>query len=122
MTNKVQTNSVSNAYVSSGNTISWGNNVFPAYDVTLYYSSQPPFTVPTKVVFNGDTTIVFWKDGDKTIVKRKWDDPVDPEHAVASAIAQKLFGSKTKFRKFVARGHRQLTKNEKKNLEDDLPF
>lgn len=79
------------------------------------------FPLPTKIVFSGDYTHVFWEDDSKTSVKLMVGDPYDEEHAVASAIAHKLFGSKTKFRKFVESGYHQLVKVKNK-VEDDFPF
>jgi hypothetical protein len=77
-------------------------------------SSSRGVDLPTKIVFSGDHTHVFWKDGSKVSVIRKVDDPYDPEHAVASAIAHRLFGSKTKFRKFVKSGYNQPIIEKKK--------
>ncbi len=86
------------------------------------------YPVPTHVVFSGKQTHVFFEDGTKVSVSRKDDDPEDREHAVASAIAHRVFGSKTQFRKFVAQAKVQLTKEEKKAkkasklADDEFPF
>ena len=46
------------------------------------------------VIFNDPATIVFWKDGSKTVVKCKGKDTFDPEKGLAMAIVKKVFGNK----------------------------
>lgn len=46
-----------------------------------------------KVIFNKPATIVFWEDGDKTIVKCSKNDIYDPEKGLAMAISKKYFGN-----------------------------
>ena len=48
---------------------------------------------PKKVIFNDPATIVYWKDGTKTVVKAE-DEPFDPEKGLAMAIAKKYLGNK----------------------------
>ena len=45
-----------------------------------------------KVVFNDPATIVFWKDGTKTVVKAS-NEEFDPEKGLAMAIAKKALGN-----------------------------
>ena len=45
------------------------------------------------VIFNPPATIVFWKDGTKTVVKAEGED-YDPEKGLAMAIAKKTLGNK----------------------------
>lgn len=47
-----------------------------------------------KVIFNDPATIVFWKDGTKTVVKCGDRDIFDPEKGLAMAIAKKALGNK----------------------------
>lgn len=47
-----------------------------------------------QVVFNSPATIVFWKDGSKTVVKAQNDETFDPEKGLAMAIAKKTMGNK----------------------------
>lgn len=50
---------------------------------------------PTKVIWNDPATIVYWSDGDKTVVKvDNWDYPFDEEKGLAMAIVKKMFGYK----------------------------
>lgn len=46
-----------------------------------------------KVVFNPPATIVFWRDGSKTVVKTQDGDVFDPEKGLAMAISKKAFGN-----------------------------
>lgn len=45
------------------------------------------------VIFNDPATIIFWKDGTKTIVKAEGED-FDPEKGLAMAISKKALGNK----------------------------
>ena len=46
-----------------------------------------------KVIFNDPATIVFWKDGTKTVVKAT-NEKYDPEKGLAMAITKKVYGNK----------------------------
>lgn len=48
---------------------------------------------PKKIIFNGPATIVFWKDGTKTVVKAE-NEEFDPEKGVAMAYLKKFLGNK----------------------------
>ncbi len=54
---------------------------------------------PEKILKNGSATIVFWKDGSKTIVKRSADDAPDDYAAFTAALAIKIFGSNSGLKK-----------------------
>ncbi len=45
----------------------------------------------TNVMFNPPATIIFWRDGTKTVVKTQED--FDPEKGLAMAISKKMFGN-----------------------------
>ena len=45
------------------------------------------------VILNAPATIVFWKDGTKTVVKCKENDTYDPEKGIAVAFAKKVLGN-----------------------------
>lgn len=51
--------------------------------------NKPPIK---KVIFNPPATIVFWEDGDKTVVKCQ-DEPFDKEKGLAMAISRKALGN-----------------------------
>ena len=46
-----------------------------------------------KVIFNPPATIVFWRDGSKTVVKCGENDIFDPEKGLAMAISKRAFGN-----------------------------
>jgi len=48
---------------------------------------------PRRVIFSGPATIVFWSDGDKTVVKCGNGEPYSQETGFAMACARKLFGN-----------------------------
>lgn len=54
------------------------------------------FTIKN-VIFNGPATIVFWADGEKTVVKCSENDVYDPEKGLAMAIAKRALGNKGKY-------------------------
>ena len=55
-----------------------------------------PFLEIEKVIFNEPATIVYWKDGEKTVVKTN-NEPFDKEKGLAMAIAKKVYGNKGSF-------------------------
>lgn len=50
-----------------------------------------------RVLFNNPATIVFWADGDKTVVKCQNGEPYDPEKGLAMAISKKALGNGNKW-------------------------
>lgn len=82
------------------------DTVISKYDYQKCASTiKPGKTFPEikKVIFNGPATIVFWDDGEKTIVKCMDKDIYDPEKGLAMAICKKVLGDKFKsiFKKFI---------------------
>ena len=67
------------------------------------YNEFNPYE-PEKVIFNDPATIVFWKDGTKTVVKAVYE-PFDKEKGLAMAIAKMALGNEGKyfnmFKKFI---------------------
>ena len=49
---------------------------------------------PERVIYNDPATIVFWKDGTKTVVKCMEGDTYNPEVGLAMCVCKKLYGSK----------------------------
>ena len=62
------------------------------------------------VIFNDPATIVFWKDGTKTVVKAT-DEAFDPEKGLAMAISKKALGNKYNyfnvFKKWTKKYHKK---------------
>ena len=63
------------------------------------YLNFPLDNIPEvkKVIFNDPATIVYWKDGTKTIVKCQEGDNFDPEKGFAMAFLKKCWGNKGNF-------------------------
>ena len=66
-----------------------------------------------RVLFNNPATIVFWADGDKTVVKAQNGEPYDPEKGLAMAISKKALGNGRgyydEFTKQLGRGQKHST-------------
>lgn len=54
-----------------------------------------------RVIFNDPATIIYWKDGSKTVVKRSEDDIWDPEKGFCMAIIKKLYGCTSFIKRFM---------------------
>lgn len=71
-----------------------------------------------QVIFNPPATIVFWRDGSKTVVKCGENDIFDPEKGLAMAISKRAFGDNRNyyeiFAKWVGKYEYQQKKKEKK--------
>lgn len=67
---------------------------FGTLDAILIKHMIVPELKIKKVIFNKPATIVFWKDGTKTVVKCGPLDSFDPEKGLAMAIAKKALGNK----------------------------
>jgi len=61
---------------------------------TVRYTPPAAYFKIVKVIYNDPATIVFWKDGSKTVVKACEDDEYDPEKGLAMAISKKALGNK----------------------------
>jgi hypothetical protein len=63
--------------------------------------------IPKQIIFNGVTTICIFPGGEKIISRPSNDDDFDPEFGVMACIMKRIYGSRNKFKKAVAEGHRQ---------------
>ena len=63
-----------------------------------------------KIIVSGNATVVFWGDGEKTIVKKSADDEYDLHHAFCAALAKRVYGHNSTVKKMIAR----KTKAQKK--------
>lgn len=62
-----------------------------------------------KVIFNDPATIILWRDGDKTVVKRAVGDVYDPYAGFCIAVAKKAMGNNSRIKKIL---------REKSNYEE----
>ena len=76
--------------------LEFANSLFDTINETEVLSKPPEIK---NVIFNDPATIVFWKDGTKTIVKCRKDkgDVFSKETGLAMAIVKKLYGNKGKY-------------------------
>ena len=84
------------------------------------YSPQPvkgPDTyTPKQIIHNPNAVIVFWKDGTKTIVRRREGDTDDIHSAFGQALAKKLFGGTTTVHKMVDRVLKDCRRREEMGI------
>lgn len=66
------------------------------YKRDAFKPDNKPYTdsLIKKVIFNPPATIIFWKDGTKTVVKTRDDEDFDHEKGFAMAVAKKYFGTR----------------------------
>ena len=87
-------------------------------------SLEPEHSVPdvSDIIFNGDTTIVIWSDGEKTVVTKEEGKPNDPYAAFCAAVCKRLFGSTDKVMKIIETADRAKKaarrKEEAKRLKE----
>lgn len=87
------------------------NDVNRALSKLIFKSGEPYVIYPKenlippieKIIFNPPATIVFWDDGEKTVVKCKESDEFDYECGLAFAIAKRYFGSRSEFKKAIGK-------------------
>lgn len=63
---------------------------------------EDEYYTPDRILRSGDATIVFWRDGEKTIVKKASDEEDNKYVAFCSALAKKIFGSNNAVKKIAA--------------------
>lgn len=72
-----------------------------------------------EVIFNGPATIIYWKDGTKTVVKCTEGDTYNPEVGIAMATLKKIFGEAyPKYRQCVSEAVNEHKEREKKKKLD----
>lgn len=72
--------------------------------------------IPSRILVSRDwiTTVVFWQDGTKTIVKLADDEKYSPYAAFTAALAIKVLGSNSAVKRIVKRTEMQKPKKPKK--------
>ena len=76
-----------------------------------------------RVIFNPPATIVFWRDGSKTVVKCGENDIFDPEKGLAMAISKRAFGDNRDyyevFAKWIGKYEYQQKKKERNDYDTE---
>lgn len=103
---------------TTSDTIEFLNKKYICSETIFAQTSLPKIN---RVIFNGPATIVFWADGDKTIVKCTEEDFYDPEKGLAMAICKKALGEdfRKTFKKFVKEKEEPMSE-ETQGLLDEL--
>lgn len=95
--------------VCSDRAITFDTGTVPEYKFSIGGYVSPPTVIteaapelcvePKTIAFRGNVTIVWWKDGTKTVVRLADGEPYSKFHAFCAAVAKKLFGSASKIQK-----------------------
>ena len=75
--------------------------IFKPGEPYIFYPKENLIPPIEKIIFNPPATIVFWDDGEKTVVKCKKSEEFDYECGLAFAIAKRYFGSRSEFKKAI---------------------
>lgn len=71
------------------------------------HDAVPVKYIPERIIYNCAATIVFWKDGDKTVVKCSPGEKYNRYHAFCAALAKKVYGNNSRTNKYVSMGQDQ---------------
>lgn len=85
-------------------------------------SKKNKIDLPERYIINENATILFWKNGEKTIVKRASDDEFNPRLAFLTAFFQRYCGmSKNKANKYLANLQVEKKIETKEEKAEDKP-
>lgn len=88
-----------------------GKSVFHSVEEFIAELFKPTLDyVPDRILKSGPATIVFWKDGTKTIVKLAADEPDNEYTAFCCALSKKVLGNNNTIKKII----KQKTKHQEK--------
>ena len=82
----------------------WTSELISSQD---YYCSSRTKYEPKQIIYNDPATIVFWKDGTKTVVKRSGKEEFNPYTAFCAALAKKIFKTNSHVNRIVRKGYYQ---------------
>lgn len=71
-------------------------NEIPIFNRSIIAPKQTYLPEPKTVIFHPPATIVYWEDGEKTIVKCMEGDEFNPEVGLAMCLAKYIFGKRYK--------------------------
>lgn len=75
---------------------------------TIKHETYNPLHVD-RIIFSPPATIVFWKDGTKTVVKCADGEPFSEYNGFAAALLKKVFGSNSAVKKIIQRKKQYAT-------------
>ena len=73
--------------------------------------------IPKQVIFNPPCTVVYWRDGTKTIVRCAKNETFVEEYGFAAAVLKKLYGTRADYLRIVENAYRQPQYDKKKKTE-----
>lgn len=80
-----------------------------------------PVWIITKVIFNDPATIVYWRDGSRTVVKAMDGEQFDPEKGLAMAICKRLLGTSESGGNYYDIFKKWLPKESEEKVEAEAP-
>ena len=90
---------------------------------TIKKGNMPYMNMKVKnVIFSGPATIVFWKDGTKTVTKCREGEVYSKEAGLAMCFMKKAIGDRTKFQKVMKKWIPETSKTEEKNPREGDSF
>lgn len=90
------------------------------YRSTCRDGTCPPSMEAEQVIFNPPATIVYWKDGTKTVVRCD-NDEFSEEFGFAMACVRKLYGTRNRFKAQYKNALRPYLKKEKNSKTQESP-
>jgi len=75
--------------------------------------TQPAAYTPERIIYNNPATVVFWKDGTKTVVKKAKGEKFNKYYAFCAALAKKMYENNSRVNKIVNSGVDQTAKKKK---------
>ena len=73
---------------------------------------------PKRIIYNNPATIVFWRDGTKTVVKKNEKEKYNSYNAFCAALAKKIFGTNSEVNRIVRSGYNQKVAEGQKKLAE----
>lgn len=73
----------------------------PAIVDALFAEMVKQDFTPVRILKSGSATVVFWKDGSKTVVKCGVNETPDDYDAFTAALAIKIFGNNSRLKKII---------------------
>lgn len=73
---------------------------------------------PKRIIYNNPATIVFWKDGTKTVVKKNEKEKYNSYNAFCAALAKKIYGTNSEVNRIVRSGYNQKVAEGQKKFAD----
>jgi hypothetical protein len=70
------------------------------------------FLTPKRIVYSNRATVVFWRDGTKTVARCSDGDEFSEDAGFRAALAKRIFGNFERYQKFIKRAEHQAPKVE----------